>query len=75
MKLPAADEPKKIVLHMSVNEGMDGAGSHPEIFGKDAMRLSKSGHSLKSCQVFAIAPISCSTAIEKEVYYIYTVSV
>ena len=57
----------RVVLHMTYNQGMDGAGTHPEIFSKDAVNLSKVGHSLKSCQTVAFVLINCSTATEVQV--------
>ena len=47
--------------------GMDGAGSHQEIFDMQTVKLSNAGHGLKSCQTFAMVLISCSTANEDNV--------
>lgn len=69
MKVIPADmlQAKRVVLKLDWNEGMDGAGSHPELFNKDSAALDKAGHTLKSCQTFGMVLKSCSTAIEKEV--------
>ena len=51
--------------------GMDGAGSHQEIFDRQTVKLSNAGHGLKSCQTFAVVLISCSTANEDNVCQIF----
>ena len=52
---------------LNIFTGFDGAGSHPQNFDKESIKLSKAGHSLKACQTFAIIPITCSTAVENDV--------
>ena len=46
------------ILMTKWNQGMDGASSHPEIFGKDAAALVQSGHTIKSCQSFVVVLLS-----------------
>ena len=52
--------PDHLTLFMEFNQGMDGASGHPEIFSKETAALEKSGHSLKSCQIFGVVLLRCN---------------
>ena len=67
-KIPIhTDDSSPLILHMTFNQGMAGAGSHPEVFTAETAKLSKAGHSLKSCQTFAATLVKCCAASEVQV--------